>query len=540
MSTTDDRPTDPIRDAFEAMLWFLACLIGPLRPRKITPAEEIGALAACEVELDPNGPDEAPLLALRDLIQRAAEEHNRRAGYFVRAATGTLDGDDADDAASYRAAGDFTPERIREARERCERATPGPWLTRGDALLDDHIQIKHIENGVTFRIARVASFDRTAENAAFIAHAREDLPAALAEIERRATHAATWKALARRLMRRYRSERRGHDLTRSDRKKHRAEIERLTAELAARAPADASLEARDAMTPIGDAFARLGKHLETAHRCMNGVHVCDIEEQEEAIKAAVAAYAEIQTVRARYADASDIGKRAYLALDAYRASDSWLAVVRAVDASRPAAPGQTPVGPAARITEEDLAEIEARTADPPLAGDGPALRRLAAEVRALRGERDATAEKGDVFEAMLRTREAEITRLRAELAARAVPAADASLEARAREARKAFGVGDPYEAFTEEWKERWRSVVRAVDASRPGLTEEQIETLIFALRQRPPFDGDGDLLRALRAMKHDARRASRGETARAADTLGRGIGGEPIKIRPTTTKDPSQ
>ena len=69
---------------------------------------------------------------------------------------------------------------------------------------------------------------------------------------------------------------------------------------------------------------------------------------------------------------------------------------------------------------------------------------------------------------------------------------------------------------------------------------EQIETLIFALRQRPPFDGDGDLLRALRAMKHDARRASRGETARAADTLGPGIGGEPIKIRPTTTKDPSQ
>ena len=43
--TADTRPKDTIRDAFEAMLWFLACLIGPLRPRKITPAEEIGALA---------------------------------------------------------------------------------------------------------------------------------------------------------------------------------------------------------------------------------------------------------------------------------------------------------------------------------------------------------------------------------------------------------------------------------------------------------------------------------------------------------------
>ena len=216
-----------------------------------------------------------------------------------------------------------------------------------------------------------------------------------------------------------------------------------------------------------------------------------------------------------------------------------------------AAPGQTPVGPAARITEEDLAEIEARTADPPLAGDGPALRRLAAEVRALRGERDATAEKGDVFEAMLRTREAEITRLRAELAARAVPAADASLEARAREARKAFGVGDPYEAFTEEWKERWRSVVRAVDASRPGLTEEQArawERLAAAIAAASNVNVD-ERFPELRAAFAEYR-ASRGETG-AAPTgltramhdaqqrrseppdLGPGIGGAPIRVRPS-------
>lgn len=46
------------------------------------------------------------------------------------------------------------------------------------------------------------------------------------------------------------------------------------------------------------------------------------------------------------------------------------------------------------------------------------------------------------------------------------------------------------------------------------LTEEQTETLISTLRARPPFDGDGDLLRALRAMKGEARRVSRGETHR--------------------------
>lgn len=350
--TTDNRPTDTIRDAFEAMIAFLTILIGGPMPRAWP---DIAAVAARAIGSQARTTEEADravaaLASFRDLIQRAAEEHNRRA-----------------------AAGAFTPERMREARERC-------------AEIDRRYQagLESDSNREDLALTVLA-----------IRAAREDLPAALSEIERRATHAATWKALARRLMRRYRSERRGHDLTRSDRKKHRAEIERLTAELAARAPvdapslararavtrllalgldgqevahlladaasivagrgrltspgalailadyvapADASLEARAEMAPIGDALARLGKHLETAHRCMNGVHVCDIEEQEEAIKAAVAAYAEIQTARARYADASDIGKRAYLALDAYRTTDSWLAVVRAVDASRPAAP----------------------------------------------------------------------------------------------------------------------------------------------------------------------------------------------------------
>jgi hypothetical protein len=152
------QPTDTIRDAFEAMLWFLACLIGPLRPRKITPAEEIGALAACEVETDFE-PDEppAPLLALRDIIQRAAEEHV----HPLRIVYGGAD---------------WTPERLREARERCERATPGPWRTV------DRWDGSEVRSDPGTRV--IVAVDLCAEDAAFIAHARADLPAALAEIER--------------------------------------------------------------------------------------------------------------------------------------------------------------------------------------------------------------------------------------------------------------------------------------------------------------------------------------------------------------------
>ena len=53
----------------------------------------------------------------------------------------------------------------------------------------------------------------------------------------------------------------------------------------------------------------------------------------------------------------------------------------------------------------------------------------------------------------------------------------------------------------------WRTQMSAVEQTAPvPLTEEEIETLIFALRSRPPFDGDGDLLRKLRTMKRASRR----------------------------------
>ena len=285
---TTDRPTDTIRDAFEAMLWFLACVIGPLRPRKITPAEEIGALAACEVETDFE-PDEppAPLLALRDLVTRAAEEHNRRA----------LDDWHAREQAKLGGA-DWTPERIREARERCEPlriAIEEMTTEEGEDPAEELFQsAREADPGSSFFDAHLSMIDAhrdrvTALRGAWIA-AREDLPAALGEIERLTGQLNMATGL-------YHAEQRaviegrdeierltadlvtaGEDLEaerRRDEAAHdalRAEIERLTAELAtadgattvaakalcewqdraiaaeaelaARAPADASLEAR--------------------------------------------------------------------------------------------------------------------------------------------------------------------------------------------------------------------------------------------------------------------------------------------------------
>ena len=91
--------------------------------------------------------------------------------------------------------GDWTPERIREARERCDKATGGNW---------------HAADCVAPRIAIYAWITREGEpkpsanylgecyadakgqgraNMAFIAHARADLPAALAWGEQQAAKA---------------------------------------------------------------------------------------------------------------------------------------------------------------------------------------------------------------------------------------------------------------------------------------------------------------------------------------------------------------
>jgi len=123
------RPPSTIAAAFEAMLAFFICLIGPRPHRKITPAEEIGALAACEVETDFT-PDSPPtdLTRLRDLIQRAAEEYAQ-----IRAdASKRLDRVAAsrrERKAADLAAGRVTEEELREIDART--SGPGPLAEDG-------------------------------------------------------------------------------------------------------------------------------------------------------------------------------------------------------------------------------------------------------------------------------------------------------------------------------------------------------------------------------------------------------------------------
>mgnify|MGYP000423295899 FL=1 len=94
------RPTDPIRDAFEAMIALLQMLINRKFSGLYTSAVRLGVEVG--EQLDITHPHSGKsLLALRDLIQRAAEEHNRR---------------------TSAAAADMPAERLREMRERCEDA----------------------------------------------------------------------------------------------------------------------------------------------------------------------------------------------------------------------------------------------------------------------------------------------------------------------------------------------------------------------------------------------------------------------------------
>ena len=70
---------------------------------------------------------------------------------------------------------------IEEIRERVEKATPGPWAygefktaDRPDGALLIGPKFKSTKSGVMYRV----------EDANFITHAREDIPALLAEIDR--------------------------------------------------------------------------------------------------------------------------------------------------------------------------------------------------------------------------------------------------------------------------------------------------------------------------------------------------------------------
>ena len=151
---------------------------------------------------------------------------------------------------------------------------------------------------------------------------------------------------------------------------------------------------------------------------------------------------------------------------------------------------------AARVTEDELAEIEreiiaTRLSDPEaneLAKERlvAAAPRLAAEVRALRGERDQSAH---TIAALQAERESEnegarrlmarVAALESELAARPAPAADASLEARGEALGRALcaKLGPGIVAPPAYFRAACIDLVRAVDASRPAAPEVDAEDL---------------------------------------------------------------
>lgn len=99
----------------------------------------------------------------------------------------------------------LSPERLAEIRERAAAATPGPWGTYDDGTgrYDIAAELQDTGHGFTCRRQVAQTVDEPIDNdpahrdwdadedddqifadAEFIAHAREDLPALLAEVER--------------------------------------------------------------------------------------------------------------------------------------------------------------------------------------------------------------------------------------------------------------------------------------------------------------------------------------------------------------------
>ncbi|MGE7843942.1 hypothetical protein ACQKNX_24550 [Lysinibacillus sp. NPDC093712] len=79
----------------------------------------------------------------------------------------------------------MTPEQLNAIKERLAKATPGPWgFDKGDNLREDRrpAVVEHFdyEHGEWFIHGDIADIS----DATFIAHARQDIPALVAEIER--------------------------------------------------------------------------------------------------------------------------------------------------------------------------------------------------------------------------------------------------------------------------------------------------------------------------------------------------------------------
>lgn len=81
----------------------------------------------------------------------------------------------------------MTEQDLRAIRDRCEAATPGPWRHSREDMISFNAYDGREESFVYMpepneRIC--IRSDPPVEDAEFIAHAREDIPALLAEIER--------------------------------------------------------------------------------------------------------------------------------------------------------------------------------------------------------------------------------------------------------------------------------------------------------------------------------------------------------------------
>lgn len=84
----------------------------------------------------------------------------------------------------------LTDERIRDIRERCEAATPGPWraVWKGNTIKSHRVyadgpEVRNIACGISPKT----------ENAEFIANARKDIPALLDELDRLRAEADKWR-----------------------------------------------------------------------------------------------------------------------------------------------------------------------------------------------------------------------------------------------------------------------------------------------------------------------------------------------------------
>ena len=79
----------------------------------------------------------------------------------------------------------MTNEQLQAIKARCEAATPGPWVAGREADFMRPMQSFNV--GLTrkaFDESPLNSWDQWEANAIFIEHARTDIPALLAEVER--------------------------------------------------------------------------------------------------------------------------------------------------------------------------------------------------------------------------------------------------------------------------------------------------------------------------------------------------------------------